>query len=233
MSAESGWNPVAREVVDVGGGAVAAEREHQRVDGRAEREAERLAGGPDAGVDAGPVLAGAPGVHRRRVGEHRHREDLGAGVPEPDQRRRGVHPPRGGRVATRRAAAAASGEDERGGDVPLLLADPLAQRAPGRGQQQRRTDEADEQDRGRALVDEHPARDVGDAGEHRAGGQRLHHEGAEQQPEVAGAGDDAQLLAQRPGAGGDPADRRATGCRRTRRRRRSTSSTAMATPMTR
>ena len=70
-------------------------------------------------------------------------------------------------------------------------------------------DEADEQDRGRGLVGEDPARDVGDPGEHGPDGQRLDQERGEQQPEVAGARDDAQLLAQAPGAGRDGAD----GCR--------------------
>ena len=94
---------------------------------------------------------------------------------------------------------------------PLLLADPGAEGRPRRREQECRADEADEQHGRRALAVEHVGRHVVDAREHAAGGQRLHDEGDQQQPEVPCAGDDPQLVAQRAGPGLDRTQRRVSG----------------------
>ena len=188
--------------VAVGARAVAADGQHEREQPGAQREAERLAGGPDAGVDADPRAPGPARVDGRRVGEHREREDLAAGVPDTDQRDRGddeAERRRAGQHGQQRAG----GEDDGRGQVALLLADPRAEGRPRRREQQRRTDEADEQHGRRALAVEHVGRHVVDSREHAAGGERLHDEGDQQQPEVARAGDDPQLVAQRARPGLD------------------------------
>ncbi len=109
------------------------------------------------------------------------------------------------RASTASSAPAARTTERR--QVSLLLADPRPERRPRRRQQQRRTDEADEQHGRRALAVEHVGRHVVDAGQHAAGGERLHDEGDQQQPEVACAGDDPQLVAQRARSGLDRAHR--------------------------
>ena len=58
---------------------------------------------------------------------------------------------------------------------------------------------------------EHVAGEVVDAGEHAADRQRLQHAGGQQQPEVARAGHDPQLVAQAARARRDRADRRVAG----------------------
>lgn len=110
-------------LVDVAAGRrhVPAEGEHERVEPRSERQAERLTGGPDTGDHADPVLARTRGVDGRDVGQHREWEHLRARVPDARDRRRGVHDC--GRARQRGEQAEGAGGEERGRD---RIAAPLA-----------------------------------------------------------------------------------------------------------
>ena len=87
--------------------------------------------------------------------------------------------------------------------VAALLARPVGQPAPQRGDQQRGADEADEEHgRGPRPV-QHLPRQVVDGGEHAADAQRLQHVGGQQDAEVVHPERQPEVPAQPAGRGGD------------------------------
>ena len=125
VTRRAGLGTRAESGVEVGG-AVAAQRQHQGVDRRPQGEPERLAGGPDAGVDPGPVrsrCAARPRPRRRaaspagRPGRRRTRPR-----PAPSRRRPTTTAPTG----TSSEQQGGQGQHERGRDVAALLAERAA-----------------------------------------------------------------------------------------------------------
>ncbi len=184
-----------------------ARRARARAPGRASRRRSRRRCRRRPGRAAGTAR-----VDRGRVGQHRQREDLAAGVPDADQRRRRRTPRPNGADRASTASSAPAARITEDDEVALLLADPGAERRPRRREQQRRADEADEQDRRRALAVEHVGGQVVDAGEHAAGGERLHARTSISSSRKSRAPATIRSWSRSvPGPGCDRADRRAPG----------------------
>ena len=147
-----------RRLLEVAGRGrlVAADRQHQREHPRPERQPEGLAGGPHAGVDADAVSNRCAGRRPRLAsGSIASGNTWHPGVADADQRHRARRPRPPAPTAPSRRAGRRGRSTSDDATYPVLLADPAPERRPRRGQQQRRPDEADEEDRGGTGPVEH------------------------------------------------------------------------------
>ena len=159
---------------------VARHREDDRQRRRAEREADRLAGGPHTAERA--RLAG-PGSCARRA-RSRRGASTSAATACPRTRRRRRRPARRSR---RRAPTACRGSTARRARRSTLAIENVrslpmrrATHAPAGRREERGGDERDEEQRDGVLGVQHPRRDVLRAGEHEPGRERLQHERRQQ-----------------------------------------------------